>query len=438
MGFSLKGLLGTAAGIAPYALSEMRQQDAISNANDDRLRSDFYRSQANDRANDLNTAQVANLGDDGWSKPIPTTGPDGNPMLVQQDRHGNIRPAIMGGDGPPAIPGVRVTPSAPAPMPMLPGGPSLAASIPKQAPAAPPTTTTPLSAGAPSLAGQIRPYEKPTAAPKIDPNSAEGIAAAKQKADNAAVARASRAVPRPVAAPKIDPNSAAGIAADSAKAANRAALRPGGMTGGMGSGGIGGLARQASAITEMDQANDMLTPFEQAVRGGTANYTGLDYFTGLRGKMYDAHGVVDQATHAAAFAHLNQVNPGLANYLRAAELWALADGTISGRTSDFRTKLDGFVSAIGPNAGTAQIDNTQKARKTRLDELHKFKPAMEGAASRFIQPGAGGSSGSGGNINLNAPSPLRQKYDAAASHLRAQGKSDADILKAIGQPPEGE
>ena len=286
----------------------------------------------------------------------------------------------------------------------------------------------------------------PRAAPKLDPN--DPTVAGNKTAAILAVRAAN-----PGAAPptKIDPNSAEGITADSTKAAYRAAMqRPGGMTGGMGSGGIGGLARTSAAITEMGQAHDMMTPFEEAKRAHQINYDGLDYFLGLRGKMYDAHGVVDQATHAAAFAHLNQVNPRLANYLRAGEMWALADGSVSGRTSDFRTKLDGFVSTIGPNGGDQQIDNTQRGRSTRLEELRKFQPAMEAAAQRFVTPAAtGGRGGStaaiqkqandpGGNINIGAPSALRQKYDAAVAHLKAQGKTDAQVAAVLGNPPGAE
>lgn len=447
MGF-LKSLAQNVVGASPYALRALQQNQAESDAQDETLRSNFFKGQANDRANDadaraadLNTAQIAHLNDDeSWSKPMSTMLPSGEVISIQQNKRGETRRAVLGSQGSsgtPQMPGVQMTGNTPtsmagpvaAPLSALGSKPSLASSI--QTPQTPTTalqttTTTPLQVpGAPQ---PLRPVAKSVAAPKIDPNSQAGIDAAVAKAQGTAAARAANPVARTGAAPKIDPNSPAGITADSTKAANRAALKPGGTTGGMGSGGLGGLAKTSSAITEMDQANQMLTPFEQSVRSGQANYTGLDYFTGLLGRMYDSHGVVDQATHTAAFANLNKANPALANYLRAAEMWALADGAVSGKTSDFRTKLDGFVSAIGPNAGTAQIDNTQQARTTRLEALKKFQPAMEAAADRFVPKGGGRGSGAppatgSGPITLGG-TPVTPAERAA---LKAQGFTDAQI-----------
>lgn len=453
MGF-LRSLASNISGAAPGLATAFHNKDALdmqrqaqADQEDETLRNNFLKGDANNRANDadaraadMNTAQIAHLNDDGWGKPVPASGPNGESILVQVSRNGDIRPAVLGSQGSsgtPQMPGVQMTGNTPtsmagpvaAPLSALGSKPSLASSI--QAPQTPTTTlqTTPATPlQVPGAPQSLRPIAKPVAAPKIDPNSQAGIDAAVAKAQGAAAARAANPVARPTtAAPKIDPNSPAGITADSTKAANRAALKPGGMTGGMGSGGLGGLAKTSSAITEMDQANQMLTPFENAPG---RNITGLDYFTGLRAKMYDAHGVVDQATHAAAFAQLNKTNPDLANYLRAAEMWALADGAVSGKTSDFRTKLDGFVSAIGPNAGAAQIKNTQTARATRLAELQKFQPAMEAAAQRFV-PQGGGRGGapqpagaSTGNITLGGGGPVTPTERAA---LKAQGFTDAQI-----------
>ena len=197
--------------------------------------------------------------------------------------------------------------------------------------------------------------------------------------------------------------------------------RPGGMTGGMGSGGIGGVARTAAAITGMVQADDQMTPFEQSVHSGRVDYTGLDYFKGQMTKMYDAHGKIDQAIHSATFANLDKNNPALASYLRLAETWALEDSNLSGRPSDFRTKLDAFVSAIGPNANPAQIESIQRFRRTRLDELKKFQPAMEAIAGRIAGQGAptngrgGGRGGGGGTTNGPTGDVDLSKPDATQS-----------------------
>ena len=213
--------------------------------------------------------------------------------------------------------------------------------------------------------------------------------------------------------------------------------------GGMGSGGIGGLARTSGAITGMGVAHDQMEQYENAIKSGHANYNGLDYFQGLYSKLYDAEGIKDRAAHAAAFATLNRENPELANYLRAAETWALEDSQLSGRASDFRTKMDGFVSAIGPSQHPEQIDNVQRFRATRLDELKKFQPAMQAMAERVIG-GRGGAppanvphppnaNDRGGNINLGAQpaAPAGGKRtitkDQAAFLKTVKGLSDAEI-----------
>lgn len=440
----VSGLINSAAGIAPYALRASRNIDDRNKADALQKIAQARQQKQDDLAAALSqattghlNAQTAAASEGQWDKPFQGEDENGPGLFQQHKQNGEVR-RVKVTSGASAAPPPVAGPTAPATTTVPPvsmagvsdsqdmGGGGIPTPPPQE-----PVAPRPQVPGAPTktpLTGMVKPYVKPSVAPtRIDPNSPAGISADSAKAAN-------RAALKPVGSGKIDPNSAAGITADSTKAANRAALKPGGMTGGMGSGGIGGLARTASAITELDQAHQNMTPFEEQVRNKSANYTGLDYFTGMRGKMYDSHGVVDQATHAAAFAQLNKVNPDLANYLRAAEMWALADGGISGRTSDFRTKLDGFVSAIGPNAGGTQIDNTQRGRVTRLAELHKFQPAMEAAAQRFVTPPGGGRGAApAGDIDLSKPNatPLQAKWDAAAAHLKAQGKP----LDVIGPRP---
>lgn len=219
-----------------------------------------------------------------------------------------------------------------------------------------------------------------------------------------------------------------------------------GGTGGMGSGGLGGLARTSSGITEMVQADQMMKPFEEAVRGKQANFDGLDYFQGQMAKMYDAHGKIDQAVHAATFNNLNKTNPDLANYLRAGEAWALADGTISGRTSDFRTRMDAFVSAIGPNASDSHINQVQKFRGTRVDELKKFQPAMQAMADRVVGKGRGNQpsvtpknpNDPGGDIDFRNPPTAGVKASTITPQerqaLKAKGFTDEQITAKYGPP----
>ncbi len=211
-----------------------------------------------------------------------------------------------------------------------------------------------------------------------------------------------------------------------------------GMALGLGSGGIGTIARQAGAIVGMGNANDVMVPFEQRVLAGQANYTGLDYYKGMWSKMYDASGHMDPVVHAGVYAKLNQENPELANYIAAAEQWALEDSQLSGRPSDFRTKLDAYISAIGPNAQKSTILQRQKFRATRLDELNKFRPAMEAAGARMAAA-AGAPVGGAGAAAPSSPPPVmseRQRlYDEAAAFLQKQGSAAAQILQKLGPRP---
>lgn len=182
---------------------------------------------------------------------------------------------------------------------------------------------------------------------------------------------------------------------------------PGGKGGGgalgVGAGGIGGLARQAGGIVGVEQADQRMQPYENAARNKQVSYDGLDYFVGRLGSMYDVHGNslhINEAEQSAALATLNKRNPQLANYLRNAMQWALEDASLSGRASDFRTKMDEFVSAIGPDASPEQIDQVQQFRALRVAELKKFQPAMEAIATRI----AGGAPGAAKSPQ-GAPSP---------------------------------
>lgn len=435
-----------AAAIVPATNVIAADNQADANSNQLKLQQAIQRAQMarqaeNDRvSNNLKSAQATALQNQ-W-------------VIYKTDENGNIvaLPKKLPMNGMNAAPSGSTSPTTPPPSDpafsaptsdqwngALKGVPAVASDTTPPKPIAPPVTPSPAS---PTIGLQtgIKGLTRPT--PHLDPNSPEGIAAAATRAAAVAAARA------PYMSQKVDPNSAAAITADSTKAANRALARPGGMTGGMGSGGIGGLARTSGGITEMGQADQMMTPYENAVKNKTANYNGLDYFQGMLSKMYDAHGTVNQAVHSATFANLDKTNPDLANYLRAAELWALADGTVSGRTSDFRTKLDGFVSAIGPNAGPQQVDNTQRARSTRLQALQKFQPAMEAAASRFVPGGKPGAPANAapsvppavanpdnkpGNINLGAPTKEQALWDAAVK-LHGQAK----VLQEYGPRPGGE
>lgn len=431
-----KQAANTAVGIAPYAAQALYRRKLEQQADEDRNARNLYAKNADQRAQATSAAQIAALGQKGeglWTKPFPAEDENGPGMFQQHNVTGEVRRVQI---QPPNAPRAQ---ASPAPSSAIPdsalgvGGPS---SQPTQG-----TPTTPKPTA-------VRPISKPKPSepvvPTVNADGTRSYTPRSQAAGKTAPSPAPKAV-----STRIDPLSTEGIKADSIKAANRAASRPGGMTGGMGSGGIGGLARTSGAITEMDQAHQNMLPYEEAVRAGKVNYDGMDYFKGQIAKLYDSHGVKDNALHTAAFANLNAKNPELANYLRNAEAWALADGALSGRTSDFRTRMDAFVSAIGPNPGQSHIDQTQRMRSTRLEEVKKFQPAMRAAANRFTAPQATGGRGGApanvahppnqndtpGNVNLGAASDLRVKYDAAVAHLQKLGKSAAEIQQTLGPPP---
>lgn len=332
--------------------------------------------------------------------------------LFRVGKDGTIRPITMAGqqDRAASSPGVQITPSGPQPGPITGPGPA----------GAPIASTPPREL----LQDTTPKFNKPLPPPRT---------------------------PRPINQQHVtDPVTGKVTFFDPTNPPKDLSVSPrpiGGMTGGMGSGGIGGIARTSAAITGMETAHNQMVPFENSVKQGKANYNGLDYWEGLRGKMYDAKGVVNEAVHSAAFASLDKNNPDLANYLRSVETWALEDSQLSGKPSDFRTKLDAFISAIGPNAGTTHIDNTQHFRQTRLDALKKFQPAMEAMAGRVAGQGgrgaappnvAGSAQGADkpGNIDLGATpssSHAQQLWDAA---VKLHGK--AKVLQEYGPRPDGE
>lgn len=445
-------------GIAPYlapVLEQKRQRDRQTQQDTvaQQIQKDTAARQAaaESRAAAMHTANVGHVNAQTDALLHPKAPPhvfdqSGKPWII--DENGNFKAANIIDGSSPAV----TVPSAPSPSfdapPMteaLRGSMGLRPTdapttpAPVQSPTQAPRLPVPQAAPKPpavTVQQDTTPkFGKAPVVPRIDPNSPAGIAA-----DSAKVAN--RAALRPAGTMKIDPNSAAGISADSTKAANRAMLRPpGGMTGGMGSGGIGGVARTSAGITGMQNAAEGMLPFEEAVRSGKASFDGLDYYTTQLAKMFDAHGNVDRAIHAAAFAHLNKTNPALANYLGSVEQWALEDATVSGKPSDFRTKMDGFVSMIGPNPSSQNIDRVQHFRGTRIDQLSKFQPALESIANRFTQgqgggrgspppnaPGTASPAGTPGNINLGKITP-----DERAA-LKANGFTDAQITAKYGPP----
>ncbi len=203
-------------------------------------------------------------------------------------------------------------------------------------------------------------------------------------------------------------------------------VRPGsaaGLGGGFGAGGIAGAGRTISGIAGLHNAHENMVTYENDVASGKAKFDGLDYYKKLQGQMYDEKGIINPAVHATVMANLGATNPDLANYLQSAEMWALEDASISNRPSDFRTKLDGFVSAMKPNQNQKGIEQMQHGRQVRLEGLDLAVPALKAQLSRVagIEPGAAPPA----TATTAKKSISKAEYDA----LKSQGFSDA-VLKA--------
>ncbi len=346
----------------------------------------------------------------------------------------------------------------------VPTPPPISASLPgnPQAQATGPDSAMQQLTGGPVAPAVPRPVAPPAvAAPSVAP-----------------VSTVARISPKQFAPQRIDPNSQAGISADSAKNANRALTRTdplarktskpfmvdgtptvllqdghgvlatvagepvtgkvtpyvppsgGGLGGGgFGAGGIGGAGRTIAAINGLHQANDQMTPYEESVRNKGASFDGLDYFKTQMGRMYDAKGIVDPAIHSAVMAQLGAQNPALANYLQNGEMWALEESSIPGsRPSDFRTKLDAFVSSLKPNASDQMINSVQRGRTTRLEGYDQSVPALKASLARVagtpVQPG-------------NAPSSSTKRTPQQAWDEAVKLYGEARVLKEFGpRPPE--
>ncbi len=392
-------------------------------------------------------------------------------------------PLLRGGSNPslPIAP-PSVDPAAGGPIAPPPGGGSADLAMAKMTgtvpvPSGPSADAPPpvVSAGPPPVSSTLpgnRVPVAPPAAPVVPP------AVPTPSAGGYSTSGIPRVVPRTLTVPKIDPNSAAGISADSAKAANRALVRPdplarkspdkfmvdgvptvllkdghgtlttvsgqpvtgtvspyvppsgGGLGGGgFGAGGIGGAGRTIAAINGLHQANDQMTPYEEAVRNKSASFDGLDYFKTQMGRMYDAKGIVDPAIHSAVMAQLGAQNPALANYLQNGEMWALEESSIPGsRPSDFRTKLDAFVSSLKPNASDQMINSVQRGRTTRLEGYDQSVPALKASLARVagtpVQPG-------------NAPPSSTKRTPQQAWDEAVKLYGEARVLKEFGpRPPE--
>lgn len=159
-----------------------------------------------------------------------------------------------------------------------------------------------------------------------------------------------------------------------------------GMITGLGSGGIVGVGRAIASVKSMHLADQQMKAFENDPQA-TAHYGAAKAFEQSLASHFDAHGMIDEGTMSSALSDLNKNDPGLANYMQNAYLWALEEANLSGRPSDFRTRLDHFVSSLKPNMGPQARASMQAGRTERLNGYDETMPALSAVLDKI----AGGS-----------------------------------------------
>lgn len=192
--------------------------------------------------------------------------------------------------------------------------------------------------------------------------------------------------------------------------------------------GLGSIREMAPILDEMKQT-------EALIDSGKVSLNGWDSFRqGLIEHAQGHKGFVDQGITTALLGNLAKTNPELVNYATNKIAFIMADLNLSKGGSDERGRLanlaDGLslpVSSMDPAARHKLIASMQNRRDARYQGLLQAADAVEVGLQRASGKGTPSSAG------RSAPPTQQQKdYDAAAAHLKAQGK---DPLKEIGPRP---
>lgn len=169
---------------------------------------------------------------------------------------------------------------------------------------------------------------------------------------------------------------------------------------GFGAAGPLGAMRAMSGIAGMADADEKMRRYEIKVASGQADLTDKDYFQGQISSLYNKQNeAAGLAGHIVPFfgtaagtqmlERLNKSNPEYAQYLQAAAQWALEESLLSNRPSDFRTKMDEFISAVKPGAKPPIIHDLWKSRSVRLKGYQEGLPAIRAAFERMASMGSG-------------------------------------------------
>jgi hypothetical protein len=177
-------------------------------------------------------------------------------------------------------------------------------------------------------------------------------------------------------------------------------------------------ARMEAAISEMNNADAGMAEYEEKLRSGTANISGLGQLSGRVANAFTHDDPVSMTIQSTALASLNRTNPDLARYLRRALSFAEGESMISQRPSDFRTKMTAFLSGASSGASPEMIADIRSRRKAILTPLNANLAANIAAAAAKT-----GKADTPGNIDLGAKSKpashAQQLWDAAvAKHGR--------------------
>lgn len=172
-------------------------------------------------------------------------------------------------------------------------------------------------------------------------------------------------------------------------------------------------ARLEAAVSEMNNAHNGMAEFEQKLKSGKISINGLSQFAGATANSFTHDDPASRLVQSAALSTLNRVNPELARYIRRGLSFAEGESMVSQRPSDFRTKMAAFLSTAASGASPEMIADIESRRTSILNPLNA---TVKSSSAPSV-------------------SPLRAKYDAAAAHLKAQGKTPEQIKAIIHEPP---
>lgn len=343
MGF-LKSLAQTVVGASPYALSALRQNQAENDAEDDRLRANFSKTQADDRAE-----RQQSLADQLGQRTLRT------PVLGDA-QYAPAMGAVAGAEANAKVPSAVFEAQQLAPIKVKEATDTASALSPI-------TTST-----AANTARAVSPITTQTAVnterQTAPIKTAQAIATAKGTADYAA----------PIAA--VDPATGVTKYMTRSDALNKDKAAATGA-------GAQNAPQMAAAKTNMEAAMKIMDDYEAKLKAGTAKYGVLDATMGAMASSPAAlntkglTGGVESLAANAASSRLQNSNPELTRYLTAKKYIAEAILNTHKRPNQTQYEIEQEISGAGPNPQGMQIDMAANRRKNMYNEV-------------FNNPNAGG------------------------------------------------